>query len=414
MLPYFIRSEHYEGGASHTHGYGGELNVAAPKSPRKLTDLMVGAALENGFRFDEDYNDGSQDGVCMLQVTQKHGRRWSAADAFLRPAAGRPNLTIATGVRAIGLELRDGRATGVRLTGRAPSATARARREVILAAGAIGSPQLLMLSGIGDPAKLREAGVEPEIELPAVGTNLQDHPYVVCIWESLVGRTLLDGKRPRAALEFLLRRTGPLTSTVGEAFVFTRSDPELSRPDLQMYLAPAFFSQNGFEEHDSHAFTLGALLLSPRARGELRIRSADPDAKPALVGNHLTDPEDVAALLAGVKLTRELAGTEPLASATGAEIYPGPGVADDAAIERDIRRRCELLYHPVGTCRMGADAEAVVDPELRVRGVDGLRVIDASVMPTITRGNTNAPTIMIAERGADMILGREPLRAAGT
>ncbi|MDQ3103154.1 MAG: GMC family oxidoreductase N-terminal domain-containing protein [Actinomycetota bacterium] len=413
VLPYFLRSEHHEAGPSANHGFGGLLNVAPPTSPRKLTDLMIGAARAKGYPLDPDYNDGDPCGICLTEVTQKNGRRWSAADAFLRSAVGRPNLTVATGATAIGIELRDGRATGARLAGKAPFATARARREVILSAGAIGSPQLLMLSGIGDPAKLREVEIATQVELPGVGANLQDHPYDVCIWESEVGGSLLDGEKPLAAVEWLLRGTGPLSSTVCEAFLFTRSDGGEGAPDLQFHLAPAFFSKNGFEEHDRHAFTMGPVLVAPKARGELTLRSPDPTAKPRMVGNHLTEPADLAALVAGVRMTRELAATEPLASASGREIYPGPNVGDDdEAIALDVRRRVELLYHPVGTCAMGSGEDAVVDPELRVRGVEGLRVVDASVMPTITRGNTNAPTIMIAEKAVDAILGKEPLAAA--
>ena len=411
VLPYFTRSEHHEAGESATHGVGGGLNVAPPRSPRKLTDLMIGAARERGFPFDPDYNDGDPEGVCLAEVTQKNGRRWSAADAFLKPVADRPNLTIAKRTMAVGLELKGGRVRGVKLAGKAPSAIARARREVILSAGAIGSPQLLMLSGIGAPGRLREVGIESQVDLAGVGQNLQDHPYVVGIWESRIGGSLLDAEKPIAALEFLMRRSGPLTSSVCEAFLFSHSNGSDGPPDLQFHLAPAFFSQNGFEEHDSHAFTMGPVLVAPKARGELRLRSSDPTAKPSMVGNHLNDPEDMAAMLAGVKLARELAQTEPLAAAAGTEIYPGPAVTSDEELERDIRRRCELLYHPVGTCRMGADDESVVDPELRVRGVEGLRVVDASVMPTITRGNTNAPTIMIAEKAADLILGRPAPRA---
>ena len=417
VLPYFLRSEHYEGDASATHAKGGQVNVAAPRSPRKLTDLMVGAAREHGFPFDPDYNDGEPDGVCLAQVTQKGGRRWSTADGFLKAAMGRPNLTVARRTTAVGLELKGGRARGVKLAGEAPGAVARARREVILTAGAIGSPQLLMLSGIGAPSRLREVGIESQVDLAEVGRNLQDHPYVVCIWESAVGHSLLDAQRPAAALEFLLRRSGPLTSSVCEAFIFTRSDGSDGPPDLQFHLAPAFFSDNGFEDFDGHAFTMGPVLVTPKARGELRLRSSDPTAKPSLLGNHLTDPDDMAAMLAGIKLSRELAATAPLAEAAAREIYPGPGVNGDEDLERDIRRRCELLYHPVGTCRMGSDDDSVVDPELRVRGIEGLRVADASVMPSITRGNTNAPTIMIAEKAADLILGRpapEPLSGASS
>ncbi len=412
VLPYFVRSEHHEAGASAVHGYGGLLNVAPSRSPRPLTELMIKAALARGYESDPDYNDGDPRGVAAVETTQKNGRRWSAADAFLRPAAGRPNLTVLTGAVALGLELEGGRARAVRLGGKTSMPVARARREVILAAGSIGSPQLLMLSGIGDPAKLGAAGVETAVPLPAVGTNLQDHPYVVGIWDSTIGASLADAEKPAALLDFLLRRRGPLTSTVAEAFLFTRSDGGDGPPDIQFHLAPAYFADNGFEEYDGHALTIGPVLVAPRARGEVTLASSDPTAKPAIVGNHLTDRADLDALVWGVKRARELAATPPLAAAVGREIYPGPDAADDDAIAADVRRRVELLYHPVGTCRMGADEESVVDPELRVRGVEGLRVIDASVMPAITRGNTNAPAIMIAEKGADLVLGREPLASA--
>jgi len=414
VLPYFIRSEHHEAGPSATHGTGGLLNVAPPRDPRPLTDLIVAAARNLGHPLDPDYNDGEPSGICPVEVTQRRGRRWSAADAFLRPAAGRPNLTVLTAATALGLDVRDGRARGVRLAGKTPMAVARARNEVILAAGAIGSPQLLMLSGIGDPEKLRRVGIESSVASPAVGTNLQDHPYVVGIWDSTIGGSLADAEKPAALLDFLLRRRGPLTSTVAEAFLFTRSDGGEGPPDLQFHLAPAYFADNGFEEYDGHAMTMGPVLVAPAGRGEITLTSSDPEAKPAIVGNHLSEQADVDALVRGLELARELAATAPLAAAAGREIYPGPAADDDEALAADARRRAELLYHPVGTCRMGGDEESVVDPELQVRGVDGLRVVDASVMPTITRGNTNAPTIMIAEKGADLILGREAPPATAT
>jgi len=413
VLPYFIRSEHHEAGASPAHGYGGLLNVAPPRSPRKLTDLMVGAARARGYEWQDDYNAGDPWGVSLVETTQRNGRRWSTADGFLRPATGLPNLHVATDVMALGLDLDGERVRGVRLGGKAPFATARARREVILAAGAIGSPQLLMLSGIGDPDKLAATGVQPTIELRGVGANLQDHPFCVGIWESAIGASLADAEKPGAALEWLVRRRGPLASTVAEAFLFTRSDGGEGPPDLQFHLAPGYFADHGFEEFDGHALTMGPVLIEPRARGELTLRSADPADKPRMVGNHLSDEADLGAMVAGIKIARELAATEPLASAIAREIYPGPGVgAADEEVAADVVRRTELLYHPVGTCAMGAGSDAVVDAELRVRGVEGLRVADASVMPVITRGNTNAPTIMIAEKAADMILGRDPLPAA--
>jgi choline dehydrogenase len=404
VLPYFKRSERREGDAGPMHGTSGTLNVADPVSPRGLTNLMIEAARANDFPLDPDYNDGEPDGVCPVQTTQKNGRRWSAADAFLRPVMGRPNLTVLTRATVLGLELDRERVTGVRYSRARGSSTAiaTASEGVILAAGAIGSPQLLMLSGIGATEDLESLGIRPRVELPGVGYNLQDHPYVVGIWESVVGQSLLDAEKPRALLEFLRHGEGPLTSTVAEGFLWTRSDRSLTAPDLQFHLAPAYFADNGFEESDEHAYTIGSVLVTPRSRGRVRLRSADPAAKPSILGNHLTEQADVDALVHGIKLAREIAATEPLSAVTGREIYPGAEARTDDELAADARRRVELLYHPVGTCKMGTGDDTVVDPELRVRGVEGLRVIDASVMPTITRGNTNAPTYMIAEKGADM------------
>jgi choline dehydrogenase-like flavoprotein len=404
VLPYFNRSERREGGGGEHHGDAGTLNVADPRSPRRLTDLIVEAVRANDFPLDPEYNDGQPDGVCMVQTTQKQGRRWSAADAFLRPAMHRPNLTVLTKATVLGLVLEGERALGVRYSrGRSAPRVVKAGAEVILTAGSIGSPQLLLLSGIGAAEELTPLGLTPRVDLPGVGRNLHDHPFVVGIWESVIGESLLDAEKPRAMLDFLRHGEGPLTSTVAEAFLWTRADREAIAPDLQFHLAPAYFADNGFEESDEHAYTIGPVLVAPRSRGRLWLRSADPTAKPAILGNYLTEQADIDAMLHGVKLARRLASTEPLAAATGREIYPGPGVQGDEQMIADIRERMQLLYHPVGTCKMGVGDDAVVDPELRVRGVEGLRVIDASVMPTITRGNTNAPVYMIAEKGADLV-----------
>jgi len=338
-----------------------------------------------------------------VQTTQKNGRRWSSADAFLRPALKRPNLTVITKAQVLGLDIADGRVAGVRYARGRRVETATASREVILSAGAIGSPQLLMLSGVGKPDELTALGIDVKAELPGVGENLQDHPFLVGIWESTAGGSLLDAQKPKAMLEFLRGGEGPLTSTVAEAFLWTRADREAIAPDLQFHMAPAYFADHGFEEYDDHAFTIGPVLVAPRSRGWIKLRTADAAAKPRILGNHLTEQADVDAMIHGVKLARELAQAEPLAAAAGREIYPGPGVQTDEQIAADVRRRVELLYHPVGTCKMGTGEDAVVDPELRVRGLENLRVVDASVMPTITRGNTNAPTYMIAEKAADMI-----------
>jgi choline dehydrogenase-like flavoprotein len=262
-----------------------------------------------------------------------------------------------------------------------------------------------MLSGIGPADHLRQVGVTAVHDLPGVGENLQDHPYVVCIWESKIGGSLYGADKPKQLLEWLLRRSGPLTSSVAEAFAFVRSRPGLPAPDLQFHFAPAYFNDNGFDEFDGHAFTLGPVLVTPKSRGSLKLRSADPAAKPRIVTNSLSEPEDVRALVTGMRKAREMATAGRLGEAAGREIFPGEGVDSDDDLAADLRRRVELIYHPVGTCKMGSGDDAVVDAELRVRGVEGLRVADASIMPVITGGNTNAPVIMLAERGADLIRG---------
>jgi choline dehydrogenase-like flavoprotein len=407
VRPYFLKAENNERGASEHHAVGGPLNVANTRSPRKLTPMFLDSAAAAGFPRVSDYNGPEQDGSSWAQVTQKNGKRFSAADAYLVPAAKRPNLEIVTHAQVLKIELEGTRATGVRYRDKkGREQVASASREIVLSAGAYGSPQLLMLSGIGPADHLREVGVPIVHELDGVGQNLHDHPFLVCIFESKVGGSLLDAEHPRFLAEYALRKTGPLTSSVAEAFAFVRTRPGLPAPDVQYHFAPAFFSQHGAETHDRHAFTVGPTLISPKSRGWVQLRSADPLAAPRINPNALSDPDDMAAMVEGVKIARRIVAQEPLASATAREIYPGPDVQSDSEIEADIRRRVELIYHPVGTCRIGIDDGAVVDPDLRVRGIEGLRVADASVMPVIPGGNTNAPTIMVGERAADLIRGR--------
>jgi choline dehydrogenase-like flavoprotein len=412
VRPYFLRAEDNERGPSEHHAVGGPLHVADERSPRPLTARMLAACEAAGVPRIADYNGPEQDGAALVQVTQKAGRRWSSADAYLRPVMSRPNLEVLTHATVMRVELESGAATGVRCRDRrGREQVVRAEREVILAAGAIGSPQLLMLSGIGPAAHLREVGVQVGADLPGVGENLQDHPYVTGVWEVADG-SLYDAEKPKFLLEWLLRRSGPLTSTVAEGFAFVRSRPGLPAPDLQFHLAPAYFVDNGFDEFDGHAMTMGPVLVTPKSRGGLRLRSADPAAKPRILTNTLAEPEDIAALVAGLRLAREFAAAEPLRSSVRRELYPGASVHDEADLEADVRRRVELLYHPVGTCRMGEDEQAVVDPQLRVRGIERLRVADASVMPLIPGGNTNAAAIMIGERAADLVRGLAGVEAA--
>jgi choline dehydrogenase-like flavoprotein len=404
--PYFLKAEDNARGESEHHAVGGPLRVEDVREPRALTGRFLEAAEAAGIPQIDDYNGPEQDGVSITQVTQRAGRRWSAADAYLRPILNRPKLDVVTKATALGIEMADGRATGVRYRdGRGREKVAAAEREVILSAGAIGSPQLLMLSGIGPAGHLREMDIEVVRDLPGVGENLQDHPYIVNVWSSSAPESLYGADKPGALLQWLFGKHGPLTSNVGEAMAFVRTRPGLPAADLQLIFAPAYFVNHGFEDYDGHAMTIGSIALNPGSRGTVRLRSSDPDDKPRILGNTLSDPQDVATMVAGVRLARAIAASEPLASAVDEELLPGPGVDSDEDIAEDLRRRVELLYHPVGTCRMGTDENAVVDGQLRVHGVDGLRVADASIMPLITGGNTNAPAIMIGERAADLIRG---------
>jgi len=413
VLPYFVKSEDNARGASEFHGAGGELRVSEQRSPRASVDrALIEACQAAGIPRTNDPNGPEQDGVSMFQVTQKNGRRWSAADAFLRPALGRANLEVVTGATVLRVELEGTRATGVRYRDRLRrEKTVRPDREIILAAGAIGSPQLLMLSGIGPGQSLRDVGVTVRHELPGVGLNLQDHPFVTVIWEISDPNTLYGADKPRNMAEWALRRTGPLSSTVAEVVAFVRSRPGLPAADLQYHMGAAYYEDHGAEEYDGHCAVMAPVLVSPMARGKVTLRSSDPTAKPRILTNSLEPREDSESLLAGMELAREIATQEPFRSLVVSELKPGPDVVDRDDLEADLRRRLMLIYHPVGTCRMSDTGEdAVVDSELRVHGIDGLRVVDASVMPVIPGGNTNAPTIMVAEKASDIIGGREPLR----
>jgi choline dehydrogenase len=405
VLPYFIRSEDNSRGASEYHGAGGPLRVREQRSPRPLNRRLLDASEAAGIPRIDDYNGPEQDGVSMFQVTQHNGARFSAADAYLRPARSRPNLSVRTNAFVLGIELDGERATGVRVGRRRGGVeTFRAGREVILSAGAIGSPQLLLLSGVGPASELEPAGVTVRHDLRGVGRNLQDHPFVTMIWEVSDRHTLYGADKPRPLAEWLLRRSGKLTSTVAEVVAFTRTRGGLPAADIQFHMGAAYFEDHGAEEYDGHCAVIAPVLVSPKARGQVWLRSNDPAAKPRIITNTLGEPDDVASLVAGMELAREIAAQPALGEVVLKELKPGPEVSGREQVEADLRRRLMLIYHPVGTARMSdTHPDAVVDSQLRVHGLQGLRVVDASIMPTIVGGNTNAATIMIAERASDLI-----------
>jgi choline dehydrogenase len=407
VLPYFKRSEDNVRGASEFHGAGGPLRVSEQRSPRPMNRRFLQASEAAGIRQIADYNGPEQDGAAVAQVTQRNGQRLSAADAFLRPVMGRPNLQVRKRATVLGVELEGERAVGVRLRRGRREEVVRAEREVILSAGAIGSPQLLLLSGVGPAEELRAAGVAVRHDLPGVGRNLQDHPFVTIIWEVSDQQTLYGADRPGPLAEWLLRRSGPLSSTVAEVFAFTRTRGGLPAPDIQFHMGAAYFEDHGQETYDGHCMVIAPVLVSPRARGQVWLRSAEATDKPRIITNTLSEPEDIQSMVAGMKLAREIAAQRALSEIVLTELKPGSGCTSTEDLEADLRRRLMLIYHPVGTARMSDTHElAVVDSQLRVHGLAGLRVVDASIMPTIVGGNTNAPTMMIAERAADLIRGR--------
>jgi choline dehydrogenase len=406
VLPYFLKAEDNVRGASEWHGQGGPLRVSEQRSPRPLDQRLIAASQAAGIPYVPDYNGPEQDGVAMFQVNQSGGKRFSAADAYLLPVAQRSNLEIRTKVAVLGVALDGNRATGVRVRQGRRGEELISAGEVILSAGALGSPQLLQLSGIGAPEELRSVGVSPRHALPGVGGNLQDHPFVTVIFHVSNQNTLLNAEKPKAMAEWLLRHSGPLTSPVAEVVAFVRTRPGLAAADVQFHMGPAYFEDHGQETYEDHAMVIAPVLISPQARGRVWLRSADPTDKPRILTNSLSAPEDLASLVAGVKLARRIAAERPAAEIILEELKPGPDVDNDLAIEDDIRRRLMLIYHPVGTCRMSdTHPEAVVDSQLRVHGIEGLRVVDASIMPIIPGGNTHAPTVMVAERAADLIAG---------
>jgi len=413
LLPYFLRAEDNSRGPSPFHGTGGPLRVEDPRFTHELSHGFVESAVEHGMVRNPDFNGAQQDGAGLFQVTQKRGARWSAADAYLRPAMASAAVRVHTGALVTRIVVAGGRAVGVEWLTSGQPMSASVAAEVILAGGAVNSPQLLLLSGVGPGPALRELGIDVVADLPGVGENLQDHLAAPAVWLTEGTTSLHDHETIGSLLRWQVRRDGPLASTIAEACAFVRSAPELAAPDLQFHVAPAAFVDHGFAEPPGPGFTMAPVLVAPASVGRLRLKSADPRWRPDIDAAYLSADQDLAALVAGVRLAREVATCGPLAQWMASEYLPGDGAVSDASIADCIRQYSQTLYHPVGTCSMGVNDESVVDLECRVRGVEGLRVVDASVMPSVPRGNTNAPTIAIAERASDLILGRAPLPPSG-
>jgi choline dehydrogenase len=410
VLPVFMQSEDYWRGADEKHGAGGELRVETPRVQWDIIDAFKNAAVETGIPATDDFNRGNNEGVSRFEVTQKSGVRWSAARAFLDPARSRPNLTVVTDALVHRVTFDGKRATGVEFSRNGVVERVTSQRETILSAGAIGSPQILQLSGIGPAALLQQHGIPVVQDLP-VGENLQDHLQLRLAFrvkDAVTLNTLLDSwwAKAKMALEYAFKRSGPLTMPPSQLGAFAKSDPAQATPNLEYHVQPISLDRFGEPPHKFPAFTASVCNIRPTSRGSVRITSSDPRAHPAIAPNYLATEEDRKVAVEAIRLTRrivnESAALKPYAPE---EFMPGPHFQSEAELVQAAGQIGTTIFHPVGTCKMGRadDATAVVDTQLRVRGIQGLRVIDASVMPTITSGNTNAPVMMIAERGAGIL-----------
>ena len=408
VLPYFRRSEDYHEGESALHGAGGEWRVENQRLSWPILDSFIEAAAEIGIPRTRDFNQGTNEGCGYFEVNQKRGVRWSTAHAFLKPVMKRPNLKVVTGAHTENLLLEDGRAVGVNLVLDGYPAVARASGEVILAAGAVNSPQILELSGIGRGEVLANHGIAVEHELPGVGENLQDHLQIRTVYRVKDAVTLnqkansLTGKAGMALQYFLFKR-GPLTMAPSQLGLFTKSDPALETPDLEYHVQPLSTDKLGDPLHPFPAITASVCNLRPQSRGSIHIQDADFRRQPAIKPNYLSEAADQRIAADSINLTRRLMATKAVARYAPEEFLPGPQFHSEEDLAREAGNIATTIFHPVGTCKMGDDDNSVVDARLRVRGIEGLRVVDASVMPTITSGNTNSPVIMIAEKAADMI-----------
>ena len=420
VLPYFRKSEDQQRGADELHGAGGPLSVSDVSEPHPLCEAFIEAAGQAGFPRNDDFNGPDQEGAGYFQVTARNGRRNSTAAGFLKQARKRPNLTVATGALATRILFDGRRATGIEYTQNGTQHTAHAGVEVILAGGAFNSPQLLQLSGVGPADHLRALGISVIADRPGVGADLQDHFQVRMQYRCTEAITMNDvinswPRRIGAGLRYMTSRKGVLTIGAGYAGAFLRTRPELARPDVQFHFILFSADSLGGNLHPFPGFTSSVCQLRPESRGLVRIKSSDPAAAPAIQPRYLSSPFDIDTILDAIKLQRRIMDQPAMRRYIAAERKPGADCSSDADLLAYARETGTTIFHPTSTCRMGADAAAVVDERLRVRGLAGLRVVDASIMPTVVSGNTNAAVVMIAEKGADMILedaNRAPLAAS--
>lgn len=408
VLPYFRKSENNERFADRFHGTGGPMNVAEQLMHNPLTKAFIRAGQELGLPYNHDFNGAEQDGIGYYDVTQRNARRESTATGYLRPARSRPNLTVVTGATATRVLVQDGRAIGLEYVRRNRRTTVYADGEVIVSGGAVNSPKLLLLSGIGPAGELEDVGIEVVHDLPGVGKNLQDHMDVYLT--AVTAPVSYNGEdRPDRALvhgiQYVAFRTGPVTACVAEAGAFLRSSDAVASPDIQIHCLPAFVIDHGRQRVKGHGVTINTCNLRPKSIGQVTLRSTDPIDPPAIDPNFLDDPYDWDISMSAFERGRDLLATSAFAPLIKREHMPGSDVRTTAEIRAYVKQWAKTDYHPVGTCKMGDDESAVVDTDLRVRGLEGLRVIDASIMPTLISGNTQAPSIMIGEKGAAHILG---------
>jgi choline dehydrogenase len=402
MLPYHLKAEDNERGASRWHGVRGPLPVSEQRSGNLISRAWVDAGVQAGLARNEDFNDGEQDGVGMYQLTQRGGLRASTAVAYLHPAMERPNLTVMPYMQVHKILIEGGRAVGVQAVQLGQSEEYRAEREVIVCGGAYNSPQLLMLSGIGPAEHLALREVEVLLDRPAVGENLSDHAATQLVWTTPEPQSLLLALEPAALAEYEATQTGPFASNLAEAGGFARVGKDAPAPDVQFHVAPVHIVDEGMSDPEGHGVWVSPCLLTPQSRGSVRLASADPTAKPIVHNEFYSAGDDLQRMIAALRLTLEICA-QPAMQPYCAGPFTTPDGESEDALRAHVARTTFSVYHPVGTCRMGSDRDAVVDEQLRVRGVESLRVVDASVMPVVPRGNTNAPTIAIAERAADLI-----------